>query len=369
MMDTVISARIFLVAWVVVAVGAVPFAVHAQVRDITFPVQGVFRFSNDFAEARGGGTRAHEGVDIISPKMTPFVAVVDGVTTYLASPEPSWGYALTLQDAEGYQYKYLHINNDTPGTDDGRGGEQYAYAPGVVTGGKVSRGQILGWVGDSGNAEEVGSHLHFEMYAPGRALVNPYESLVAAAGGVTAGDVSRAPVTPRAGTTTSTQPLFGQLQEGDSGEAVRTLSTHLVNSGYLRATPSSTFTSGVREAVRAFQSRSGIPATGIADVRTQEALASIAPTPTSSNTTQAQTFSRDLEVGVTHAEVRALQQFLNARGFTVAAVGQGSRGNEGTYFGARTKAALSAFQKANGITPAVGYFGPKTRAVVMQMSQ
>jgi peptidoglycan hydrolase-like protein with peptidoglycan-binding domain len=125
----------------------------------------------------------------------------------------------------------------------------------------------------------------------------------------------------------------------------------------------------VREAVRAFQSRSGIPATGIADVRTQEALASIALTPTSSNTIQTQTFSRDLEVGVTHAEVRTLQQFLNTRGFTVAAVGQGSRGNESTYFGARTKAALSAFQKANGITPAVGYFGPKTRAVVMQMSQ
>jgi hypothetical protein len=80
MMDTVISARIFLVAWVVVAVGAVPCAAHAQVRDITFPVQGVFRFSNDFAEARGGGTRAHEGV-----KLARIVALKQDLALTLAA--------------------------------------------------------------------------------------------------------------------------------------------------------------------------------------------------------------------------------------------------------------------------------------------
>jgi len=62
--------------------------------------------------------------------------------------------------------------------------------------------------------------------------------------------------------------------------------------------------------------------------------------------------------------VKALQEFLNAHGYTVATTGPGSLGNETTRFGAATKAALIKYQKAKGITPAVGYFGAKTRAAV-----
>jgi len=67
---------------------------------------------------------------------------------------------------------------------------------------------------------------------------------------------------------------------------------------------------------------------------------------------------------MTGADVKALQQWLNANGYRVAESGYGSPGNETTKFGGATKAALIKFQKANGITPAVGYFGPKTRAAV-----
>jgi peptidoglycan hydrolase-like protein with peptidoglycan-binding domain len=70
------------------------------------------------------------------------------------------------------------------------------------------------------------------------------------------------------------------------------------------------------------------------------------------------------QYGTLNAEVRALQVFLNAQGFVVATSGAGSPGNESSYFGARTKAALAAFQKARGITPAAGYFGPKTRVML-----
>jgi len=75
-------------------------------------------------------------------------------------------------------------------------------------------------------------------------------------------------------------------------------------------------------------------------------------------------FSRDLQTGATGNDVLTLQQYLNARGYTVSTSGAGSPGNETTLFGALTKTALIKYQKANNITPAVGYFGPKTRAAV-----
>ncbi len=75
-------------------------------------------------------------------------------------------------------------------------------------------------------------------------------------------------------------------------------------------------------------------------------------------------FARNLEFGMTGEDVKALQQWLNANGYRVASSGPGSPGNETTKFGGATRSALIKFQKANGITPAVGYFGPKTRAAV-----
>ncbi|MEN9390272.1 MAG: hypothetical protein RLZZ283_372, partial [Candidatus Parcubacteria bacterium] len=124
----------------------------ALVRSIAFPVAGTFSFRNDFSEPRDGDAREHLGIDIIADKMTPVVAVVDGTITYIASPQASWGYSITITDAEGYAYRYLHLNNDTPGTDDGQGGEAHAYAPGLARRVAVTKGQLIGWVGDSGNA-------------------------------------------------------------------------------------------------------------------------------------------------------------------------------------------------------------------------
>lgn len=72
-------------------------------------------------------------------------------------------------------------------------------------------------------------------------------------------------------------------------------------------------------------------------------------------------FTRDLYLGISDPDVKELQQFLNKKGFIVSTSGPGSPGNEGTYFGAKTQAALIAFQSANGIRPAAGYFGPLTR--------
>ncbi|OGC87682.1 hypothetical protein A3D70_01230 [Candidatus Adlerbacteria bacterium RIFCSPHIGHO2_02_FULL_54_18] len=73
-------------------------------------------------------------------------------------------------------------------------------------------------------------------------------------------------------------------------------------------------------------------------------------------------FVRNLELGMSGADVKALQVYLNTHGYVVSSSGPGSPGNETSKFGGATKAALIKFQKAMGITPAVGYFGPKTRA-------
>lgn len=163
------------------AVLMVPSFVQAQeiVRDIVFPVDGPNTFSDSYGDPRSGG-RVHLGTDIIADKHTPLVSAVDGYVRYLTSTEPDWGYAIYINDSDGYSYRYLHINNDTPGTDDGNGGTKYAFAPGLSRGDEVTAGQLIGWVGDSGNAESIGAHLHFEMWDPSGNSFNSYPSLIAA---------------------------------------------------------------------------------------------------------------------------------------------------------------------------------------------
>lgn len=82
------------------------------------------------------------------------------------------------------------------------------------------------------------------------------------------------------------------------------------------------------------------------------------------STASKNTFLRDLFLGVVGEDVRALQVYLNSKGFTLAETGAGSAGGETTMFGALTRAALVKFQAAMGIAPAAGYFGPKTRAYI-----
>lgn len=156
-----------------------PVPSSAETVDILFPVLGGATYSNDWGNPRSGG-RTHEGNDMFAPKHTPLVAVTDGVVSYVAYPEPSYGYAIFLRGDDGYSYWYLHMNNDTPGTDDGLGDGMNAYAPYMEQGNRVKAGQLVGWMGDSGNAEHTATHLHFEIHRPSdNEPINPYESLVA----------------------------------------------------------------------------------------------------------------------------------------------------------------------------------------------
>lgn len=186
----------------VVAVLAVPLAgplpATAAVRTgyeravrITFPVRGDVSYANTYDAPRSGG-RIHQATDIMGAKMQRIHAAKGGTVCHITGvgeKMPSYGYMITICGKDGLRYSYLHINNDRPGTDDGKGGVRYAYAKGLQAGAEVVRGQLLGYLGDSGNAEATAPHLHFEIADPelddaridrgayDRLRLNPYFSL------------------------------------------------------------------------------------------------------------------------------------------------------------------------------------------------
>ena len=124
------------------------------------------RFTSGFGDPRAGG-RVHHGQDLFCAKWTPILAVVNGTVDWIATTRPRSGksYSILLRGDDGNQYFYDHLNNDNPGTKDNLGDPEFAYAPGMRTGVHVNAGDTIGYVGDSGDAEASGPHLHFEMHA------------------------------------------------------------------------------------------------------------------------------------------------------------------------------------------------------------
>lgn len=149
-------------------------------RPLTFPVVGPVSFTDTFGAPRSGG-RSHAGLDLMAAKMQPLVAAAAGTVTRMTVPEPSYGYMLTITGDDGWSYNYIHINNDTPGTDDGKAPLSAVFAPGLHEDARVAAGQLVAYVGDSGNAEDVAPQLHFELMDPSGAPVNPMAALTAAA--------------------------------------------------------------------------------------------------------------------------------------------------------------------------------------------
>ncbi|NIS30601.1 MAG: M23 family metallopeptidase [Actinobacteria bacterium] len=132
-------------------------------------------FEDTWGAWRSGG-RSHEGTDILSPKGTPVRAIADGVVHTMGATSRSGYYILLVHD-DGLMSYYIHLDNDTPGTDDGLGGGAAAFAPGLRQGSLVRAGDVIGYVGDSGNAEWTPPHTHFELHVDGQP-VNPYPYLL-----------------------------------------------------------------------------------------------------------------------------------------------------------------------------------------------
>jgi Ca2+-binding RTX toxin-like protein len=188
-------AVLALVAGGATPAAAAPGYAYGQLVDypLVFPADQpvVTGYRTHFWDQRYNGD--HHAQDLMGPKMTEVYAVATGTVRWVnwsSHPEdlnPEKCCSAVVQHDDGWETVYIHLNNDTPGTDDGQG---WGIAPGVVPGARVERGQLIGWVGDSGNAEGTDPHLHFELWAPGDVAVDSFESLKeaqAARGSVCAG--------------------------------------------------------------------------------------------------------------------------------------------------------------------------------------
>jgi len=142
--------------------------------EIVFPVAGEHSFVDTFGAPRDGGRRTHKGNDIFAAKGTPVVAVADGTIALMDTGNLAGQY-IGLRHDDGWRSMYMHLNNDTPGTDDGQG---IGFAEGIREGQHVSAGTVIGFVGDSGNAESTSPHLHFELHQPDGAKINPFSALI-----------------------------------------------------------------------------------------------------------------------------------------------------------------------------------------------
>ena len=141
-----------------IALGVLPDLATLGITQISaFPSQGRCTFVDSWHESRSGG-RLHIGVDIIGPKGLALYAVVDGTITKMYGPESKLsGNALRLTAADGTYFFYAHLDS---------------FASGITVGTPVRAGQIIGYMGSTGNAG--GSHLHFEVHPGGGEAVNPY---------------------------------------------------------------------------------------------------------------------------------------------------------------------------------------------------
>lgn len=143
---------------------------------MVFPVIGDVSYTDTFGAPRSSG-RTHQGQDLMGDKMQELVAAADGEITYVTAVGALAGIMVELTGDDGWVYSYLHLNNDTPGTDDGAASPADTLGPGIEVGAYVKAGQLIGFLGDSGNAEETAPHLHFELEDPSGATVNPYTAL------------------------------------------------------------------------------------------------------------------------------------------------------------------------------------------------
>jgi hypothetical protein len=151
----------------------------AKVPQILFPVAGATTYTDDFGQPRSGGT--HEGNDLLATKKTPVVAVESGTVKFWTT-SASAGCMLYLYGASGTMYEYIHLNNDLTMKNDNSGKcvPGVSYARGLKDGAKVTAGQEIGFVGDSGDANGIHAHLHFEVHPNGKAAVDPYPYLQSA---------------------------------------------------------------------------------------------------------------------------------------------------------------------------------------------
>jgi len=213
------------------APGADP-SLYAPPFSLGFPLKGSHGFSDTFGAIRDGGSRLHKGNDISAPKTTPVLAAASGVISRVDVGGLA-GLFVEIQHVGGWRTLYLHLNDEEPppppiaepvcevvqvedavtedppadesaaddtATDDATSEDAVVeeaptevivcedapivevpltsgIPPGVFVGARVAAGDVIGFVGTSGNAAYAAPHLHFEVRMPDGTSVNPYPLL------------------------------------------------------------------------------------------------------------------------------------------------------------------------------------------------
>ena len=127
-----------------------PEALELTARKLTIPVAGVAaeKLVRSYNDTRSG-QRQHEAIDILAPTGTPVLAVEDGTIAKLFTSKAGGLTIYQFDPSQQYSYYYAHLDR---------------YADGLKEGARVNRGQVIGYVGVTGNAPKNTPHLHFAVY-------------------------------------------------------------------------------------------------------------------------------------------------------------------------------------------------------------
>jgi hypothetical protein len=255
----------------------------------------------NFGDDRDGGDRQHEGLDIMAPEGAPIISPTEAVVTRTGTGSGSGKYVTTANPG-GESFVYMHLSEIS-----------------VKAGQELDKGDLIGLVGDTGNAKGGAPHLHLEI-RDGRKATDPFPR-----------------ITKELSLEDKIDYLKNVLADVDDRDDV------------------------VEFLVETYQGELWQAKVGGMDLPNDvEEELEDTPTVTPSSTTA----PGDLTLESQGPLVATLQAFLIAKDIGPAAKALAAAGATG-YFGPVTQRALIEYQVASGITPATGYFGPKTRAYLL----
>lgn len=250
--------------------------------------------TDNFGDPRGGGARTHEGLDILAPEGTPIVSPTDAVVIRVSEGQNS-GLYVTTANPGGESFIYMHLSEIAD----------------IEAGDELDAGDLIGLVGDTGNALGGPAHLHWEI-RESRTPKNPFDRL------------------DREFSLEEKMEFVGNFlgDVRDEDEFADFLANEYVNV-FIQA-----------------------QAEGIDIPEEIEDRLPVQVTTTDSSLT------RDLSLGSQGLDVLVLQSKLISYGFLALTTPT-------QYFGPLTQSALIAYQESRGISPASGYFGPITRSYML----
>ncbi len=257
--------------------------------------------TKNFGAPRSGG-RTHEGLDIMAPRGAPIVTPTDAVVIQVGRGDSAGYYVYTANPGDEV-FAYMHLDQPSE----------------LDEGDVLKKGDLIGFVGNTGNAINTPPHLHFEMREDGDEM-DPYPRLTR--------------IFPLADKIKYLEEIINDTDEDELNEFITSM-VQLYRSEFILAR-------------------------GLAIPLPDKINIAIAAPITTSVARAPTEASLNLTLGARGVAVVALQNFLISKN-----IGSGGRLVADGSFGRMTQTALAEYQAYVGISPASGYFGPITRAYIV----